>query len=198
MLAYCLAYSNDDKKNNYEVIVPSVFRYIFICLSICGICYLVTDIHHNILWKKYSIKMEMGKHNEAQEGYKKIYPYMKHNIDFMYNYAASRYIAKDYNDCLKLLKQIMLRTDNYDVQLLTAQTYENLQQDSLSITHYEKAAQMCPNRFIPLYGIFRIYDKQGDVARRNQLGVAILDKPIKIDSYTVREIRECVYKIMYE
>lgn len=196
ILAYCLAYCNDENNKNYEIVLPSAFRYIFICISICGICYLVTDIHHNILWKKYSTKTELGKYDEANDGYKKIYPHMKYNLDFMYNYAANRYNAKDYGECIKLLKQIILLSDNYDVQLLTAQTYENLQQDSLSITHYKKAAQMCPNRFIPLYGIFRIYDRRGDISLRDQLGVKILEKPIKIDSYAIREIRESVSKII--
>lgn len=196
MLAYCLTDCKDENEIKHEVANSPFLRYMLMGISVCCICYLFTDIRHNILWKKYLTKAELGKYEEAEKGYKEIYPRMKSNFDFMYNYAATRYNAKDYMECLQLLKQATLLSNNYDTQLLTAQTYEKLQQDSLAFGYYQKAAQMCPNRFVPLYGMFKFYDSQGDTTSRNQIGVEILHKPIKIDSHTIREIQETVLGIL--
>ena len=49
---------------------------------------------------------------------------------------------------------------------------------------------MCPNRFLPLQGLLRLYMKSGDFICANQIALEILEKPIKVPSYTVSIIRE--------
>lgn len=195
ILAYSLTFLKDFPIYKFRVSV--LLQYVLMgIISLYGINTLAINIHDNKLWKKSFNQTELGKYEEAEEGYKEIYPRMNHNFYFMYNYAATRYNAKDYVKCLQLLEQTSLLSNNYDIQLLTAQTYEKLEQDSLAFAYYQKAIQMCPNRFIPLYGIFKIYNRRGDVINRNQIGSKILHKPIKVNSYTVQEIQKSVYDIM--
>ena len=48
---------------------------------------------------------------------------------------------------------------------------------------------MCPNRFEPLNELYFMYKKTGNSLMANQLGKEILNKPIKISSPEVKNLR---------
>lgn len=47
---------------------------------------------------------------------------------------------------------------------------------------------MCPNRFVPLYELYKIHKMQHDTAAMHNIGQTILTKPIKIESPEIRRI----------
>ena len=44
---------------------------------------------------------------------------------------------------------------------------------------------MCPNRFIPLYKLFKIYKQLGDTEKMLKVGNIILNKKIKVPSQKI-------------
>lgn len=71
-----------------------------------------------------------------------------------------------------------------------ADNYYHLECWAEAESRYQKALAMCPSRFLPLQGLLRLYVKVGrsSLCRANCL--EILDKPVKVPSYTVAIIQE--------
>ena len=51
---------------------------------------------------------------------------------------------------------------------------------------------MCPNRFLPLFAKFQVYEKLKDKNRLRYLGTKILSKSIKVPSYKINNIKQQV------
>ena len=48
---------------------------------------------------------------------------------------------------------------------------------------------MCPVRFAPLSGLLQTYQQTGDTVKADSIAQAILNKPIKIPSSDINEMR---------
>ena len=65
-------------------------------------------------------------------------------------------------------------------------------QHGLFEEYYKLASAMCPVRFIPLYGLFQLYEEQHRFDDMKQLGREILAKPVKVQSAEIKRIRLAV------
>jgi hypothetical protein len=82
-----------------------------------------------------------------------------------------------------------LRAD-YDLQMLMADDYQQLQQYDEAERHYWKTALMCLLKFMPLYRLTKLYDATGSKSRAQELAKIIPNKRIKIPSPAIASIRE--------
>lgn len=55
---------------------------------------------------------------------------------------------------------------------------------------FEHAAYMCPNRFIPLSKLMKIYQSKGESSKAIEMAEIILNKSVKIHSETIKQIKE--------
>ena len=78
---------------------------------------------------------------------------------------------------------------NYDTALLIADIAKEWGDVEVAEEYYRLASRMCPVRFMPLYGLFRLYNDNGRVEEMKDMGQLILSKPIKVYSNEVRMIR---------
>lgn len=58
--------------------------------------------------------------------------------------------------------------------------------------HYRKASFMCPCRFLPLYYLYELYKETRNTNGILLMGRSILDKPVKVNSMQVMQIRNKV------
>lgn len=130
-----------------------------------------------------------GKMGEVLPCYRTIYPWMKHDGLFLYNYGAELYRGQKYWESLAILKECCVYFNDVDVQLLLAENYFHLKQYKESEEHLLLASAMCPVRFISLYKLFHVYMETGDTTRAFIVGCEILNKPVKIMSSTVKYIK---------
>lgn len=86
--------------------------------------------------------------------------------------------------------------NDYDIQLLMGDNYTVLKELDNAIGAYVRASQMCPNRFTPLYNIFRIYVSQRDYENANKVATELVNKPVKVDSYDVIKIKAEVRRFL--
>jgi tetratricopeptide (TPR) repeat protein len=108
---------------------------------------------------------------------------------FLYNYAAELNYIKEYEQSLMVLKDCILYLNDYEVQLLIADNYFNLNNYHKAIPHYRLASEMCPNRFIPLEKLSQIYERMGDFTNLERVIDEILNKQVKINSSAVIRIK---------
>jgi len=71
-----------------------------------------------------------------------------------------------------------------------AHNYQQLRQYEEAVFHYQLASKMCPNRFVPLYGLLMTYESIGDNKRASEMARIIIDKPVKVLSSTIDRIKK--------
>ena len=131
-----------------------------------------------------------GGFGEAEAGYRELYPFLRENPLFLYNYGAELNHVKQWERSAEVLEECLRRLNDTDVQLLLADNYFHLQDWERAERHYRQAAWMCPNRFLPLYQLMNMYRQTGRKEKAQVLAKEIVEKPVKVPSPTVRKIQE--------
>lgn len=149
-------------------------------ISICILVFSVNEIILQKKWSEASCLAQRGLFTEAQKKYQMIYPHKKDDYIFLYDYALEAYRANKYNTALKLAKEANISISDYYLQLFIADIYQVLHKYDDAIVCYQQAHYMCPNRFSPLYEIYRIYSHQNDTTMCLKMYEEISDKPIKV------------------
>lgn len=129
----------------------------------------------------------------SQEGlreYYQLYPYLKTNAFFLYNYAAilckcgeNKKALSVANYCRKYLLA------DYDLELLRANLYKSENKYMEALQCFNHAANMCPSRFIPLYEMYRIYKTMGNVDKTDSIANVIICKDVKIESSIIEKMK---------
>ena len=126
--------------------------------------------------------------------YTELIPILGDNPYFLYNYAN----ALLDNDKLDTSLDMALKCRNYwadyDLELLLGSIYKRKNVYDLAEFHYKKASFMCPSRFIPLYELYVLYKEMNATERAKLMAQQILDKPIKIQSEKINQIKNIMKK----
>lgn len=174
--------------------------YMCLCLSICIGYYAYQRTLAELVWKKAVDTAVWGKNEEAMEIYKRIYPRLKTDRYFLYNYAAELYNSGRYDTSLVIALECRMRWADYDLEMLLGELYEQVGEVRKAESSYLKASCMCPNRFLPLYRLVKLCVKSGNDSEALLIANKILEKPIKIPSHTIdvirKEMKEYVEKEM--
>lgn len=130
-----------------------------------------------------------GETNVMLPLYANLYGDLKENGAFLYNYGAELHYAKYYHRSLAVLNECTKRYNDYNVQMLIADNYQQLGYLEKAIEKYEYANRMIPNRFLPLYYQMKIYIEKGDCINAYKIANTIISKPVKIKrSKAVKQI----------
>jgi hypothetical protein len=144
---------------------------------------------YEIRWKQISQKSLAGETEKMIPEYIKLYPVLKSNPFFLYNYAAELNYIGRYNDSNIILLDCRKKINDYDIQILMADNYQKSGQNDVAISHLERASFMIPCRFWPLYKNFEIYKMTNRIDKAIECAKTIVNKEVKISSYTVTQIR---------
>ena len=141
-----------------------------------------------IKWCKTAQQSLAGRMEMLPE-YKKLHYRLYRNELFLYNYSAELNFAGQYEESQSIARECERLWADYDLQMLMADNYENLQQYDKAEKYYKKAAAMCPIKFMPLYLLAKMYDTTGRRSEAIVLAEQIINKPIKISSATITAIQ---------
>lgn len=121
--------------------------------------------------------------------YTELYPRMKMNPLFLYNYGAELNKYKHWNKSAAILEECSSILNDVDVQLLLADCY--LKQDAYEDSKrcLTLASNMCPSRFLPKYYLFKIYEKTGNVDSAKLIAEKLAIQRIKIPSEMISYIK---------
>lgn len=141
-------------------------------------------------WNQAIRFSHFGMVEKAQKRYEQLEVKLADYPEFNYNYAYFLLKIGQKKRALSLIS--LCNINNYDTQILTGDIYSALGNYPLAIEHYSYAEQMCPNRFLPLFAKFQVYEKLKDKNRLRYLGTKILSKSIKVPSYKINNIKQQV------
>jgi len=159
-------------------------------LIICPICAYYT-IQRNKAEKQWNILEQQSETSTnicIINGYKRLSSVLGNDPYFLYNYAVVLNAFKKYTESNQIMQRCSNFLNDYDCQLLVADNYYQIHNDKSAKRYYWQAAYMCPNRFVPLYHLFKIESISN---RRNayHLALIIKNKEIKIPSWTIDDIK---------
>ena len=174
-----------------------IIRSITATISALCLCLIIIWARYQIQWKELSVVSDNGNDTKAVlEGYNNLYPKHRKDPYFLYNYA---YVLSENGDCEKAGD---MATDsfglmaNYDTALFIADNAKECGDVDAAEEYYWLASKMCPVRFMPLYGLFRLFNENNRVEEMKDMGQMILSKPIKVYSPEIRIIRTQVKQMM--
>lgn len=174
-----------------------IIRSITAIISSLCLCLIIIWAHYQIQWKELSVVSDNGNDTKAVlEGYDSLYPKFRKDPYFLYNYAYVLSENEDYEKAGNMATNSFDLMANYDTALLIADIAKEWGDVEVAEEYYRLASRMCPVRFMPLYGLFRLYNDNGRVEEMKDMGQLILSKRIKVYSNEVRMIRTQVRQTM--
>jgi len=140
---------------------------------------------------------ERHAHHRALRIYRQLAPVCQWNPYFLYSYAHELYVTGQFEKALAYAGRCGQYWSRYDLTLLEGDIHRQLQQYTEAKADYLFASHMCPNRFAPLEGLLSINETQGDSAAVMRTAQAIMQKPVKIQSPAVTEIKTRAQQHVY-
>ncbi|MDR1504615.1 MAG: hypothetical protein LBT43_19375 [Prevotella sp.] len=161
---------------------------VFIILFPSG-CIFIKDVYFEYKWYRLTEQSFSGRTKEILPEYRYLYNDWNGNPFFLYNYGAELNHIKEYSKSIAVLHKCEKYFNDYDVQMLLADNYDNMDQFNEAERYYLLASDMCPNRFIPLHRIMKIHDKKGCMKEADSIARIIITKKIKIPSSVITRIK---------
>lgn len=149
-------------------------------------------------WYRVSRQALAGKSEQMLPYYAKMYGFMRENPLFLYNYGAELHEAGRWSESIRILEECSRGMNDTDVQMLLADNYSRLKEFGKAEQHYLLIGRMCPNRFLPFYHLVKLYDQTGRQDEARRLALQIIDKPVKVPSYTVDMIKREMEEFLQE
>ncbi len=167
-------------------------------LLVLGIILIVTSLKlfvWNKDWKKAFISCWYCPSEQSLSEYEKLSNTPLASDEFYYNWAYMLLRAGRNVEAEKAIGNCKIV--DYDTQMLRGDMYASLEMYKDALLFYKEASDMCPNKFIPLYAQFVIYNKVGMLEKQTDIGHIILKKKEKVPSTVTQRIKDEVYNSIY-
>ena len=161
------------KRNKLYILVLS---FIFICVLtfISIVNYRKQVNNNNLFYAVNTCQIDVVRGTNLKDTY--------NDGELMYKYASCLTNHTNINTAIAILKSYTDKYINYKVCILLGDFLFNKNHFSQAKYYYYLAHLCVPNRFLPLFNIFKIYEFTGDSINKNIYRQLILNKPIKIKS----------------
>ena len=148
----------------------------------------ISKIKYYAQWEKANSLNQFGYVEEARTAYERIYSHLRHNGQFLYMYARNLYKNKDYQKSLEYLESAKPKIATNNFYDLMGDIFVKTGDFEKAISCYKYVSFMIPNRFRPLYKQFILYEELGQTDQAMEIAQSIVNKPVKVDSYEIRDI----------
>ena len=149
-------------------------------------------------WHIIAHKSLRGETAQMLPRYKSLYAHLHHKDLFLYNYAAELNVVEHYEESQQIAFECDSLWADYDLQMLMADNCLQLQQYSDTENYLERAAAMCPVKFMPLYQLTELYLETWRKEDARVLAEKILDKQVKIPSLVTSSIKSKMRNLLNE
>ena len=156
---------------------------------IAGLVLTIWEMTCEHEWAKLNRGVERHYTAAVIDRYDRLSGHYSSNPRFLYSYMVAQYKVSRLDEAIRTYLQLRQYADTYDMELLAGDTYRHKQLYAEALQHYETAMWMCPVRFAPLEGMMQTYRDSGDLLRADSIAQVILDKPVKVPSPQVEEIK---------
>ncbi|MDR2911323.1 MAG: O-antigen ligase family protein [Bacteroidales bacterium] len=140
-------------------------------------------------YKDWSDNTSYGLYDDVNEKYYRLYPLLKDNINFLFEYA--QYVAghgkhEQSNTILQRAVQISCDPMLYNIM---GKNHQALKEYRQAETCFTKAANIVPNRLYPFYLLTKLYHEMGLQEKVNEMADVVQTKEPKVHSRAIDEMR---------
>lgn len=149
-------------------------------------------------WSNLKMLHQIKAYEVAIKGYKELYPVLKYNGSFLFEFAQCLGGAKKYEDANVVLQQASLKLVDPMVYNVMAKNYQVLGQYPEAEKYLFKSINLLPERIYPYYLLTKLYADSGfyQPAKILETGGVVMTKEPKVQSTAIREMREEVGKLL--
>ncbi|MCF8360973.1 MAG: O-antigen ligase family protein [Prolixibacteraceae bacterium] len=147
-------------------------------------------------WKDAMDLYNYGLYEECLDDYKKAYPILKNNGEFLINYGKALSLAEKHAEAVKILEQAKAYQSNTVLYTALGDSHKALERYADAEENYGHAGDMAPGKFYPLYLLARLYDASGLQQKALEMANTILNKEVKVHSTAIEEIRSEMQQII--
>lgn len=144
---------------------------------------------HNVAHHRPTVAME-----KLAETYERLFPHMKRDSFFLYNYAAELYYRKKIADAFSAIVDCISNQDDYITKYLYANILVSIGNTEEAITIYDQLSYMCPSMFIPLFKEFELFARNGNKEEALSFARRIISRPPKMESEDIDYMRSVCVK----
>jgi tetratricopeptide (TPR) repeat protein len=140
-------------------------------------------------WKIALNTYQYGDYEGTIDYYKKAYPMLKKEGDFLMNYGKSLTMYKQPKEAIQILEEAKQYLNTTIIETALGDAYKGAKQYHNAEITYKHAYNMIPTRFYPLYLQVKLYEDIGENEKVIAIAQSILKKDIKVPSTAIREIK---------
>ena len=147
-------------------------------------------------WKNNAVYYTWEDYQSVVEEYGKLYPVLKNDFKFLFEYGHSLHKVGRYEESNIMLKRGIRHSADPMFWNIAGNNYLALKQYDQGMTAYLRAYYTCPNRVYPLYLLTKLEAERGDTTMMNYYGRILLGKCPKVPSLAVDEMKFEIRKML--
>ena len=147
-------------------------------------------------WKNNAVYYTWEDYQSVVEEYGKLYPVLKNDFKFLFEYGHSLHKVGRYEESNIVLKRGARHSADPMFWNIAGNNYLALKQYDQGAAAYLRAYYTCPNRVYPLYLLTKLEAERGDTTMMNYYGRILLGKRPKVPSLAVDEMKFEIRKML--
>ena len=147
-------------------------------------------------WKEEQRYYEMKIYQGTVDNYRELYPLLKNNIEFLFEYGQCLSKTGQYEESNLILTEGIKRSADPMFHNIMGQNYQALKQYAKAEAAFFQALYRVPHRLLPRYFLTKLYWTSGDTLKARQMGEILLEKEPKIMSPAVKEMKEEITQLL--
>jgi O-antigen ligase len=147
-------------------------------------------------WNLLTADRRSGNCSEILPEYEMLYEKLRHEKNFLSEYAGCLSSAGYYERGNDVYKQCLLHSAGPDIYIAMGNNCKATGNSEQAEKYYCHALHIKPNRHYPLYLLMVLYRETGQNDKALQTAQNLLDKPVKIPSQVIRKMKEEAKKII--
>lgn len=193
MMSACLVANNRggmSVRGSYALIV------LLFCASVLIYCQKPAE-ELAVKWEKCRLLKLMDAAKAQEKGYISLYPYLKHNPDFIYEYAQCLTKQKKHLESNRHLRRYLLLQCNAQAYNSLGINYQELGLYTQAEKSYYSSVYLLPNRIYPYYLLAKLYalPNFNQLDKFNEMVAIVLNKIPKVHSKAIDEMRNQMIEI---
>ncbi len=181
IMALCCGYLAKDGSKLRCVKISMCGRLVIAMTSVIFLGLLFHDMSFEYRWNRV-VQMSRQDKGRTLRNYSKLYASWNKPPLFLYNYGVYLNSQGQYNESNRIFSECKQYFNDYDVQMLMGRNHLALMEWNAAEKAFTQAHYMIPNRFMPLYCLVELHERNNNAEKADSIALIILNKPIKIES----------------
>lgn len=149
-------------------------------------------------WKESFLNLRMGDAQAGLEGYDDLYPVLKQNKYFLFNYAAELDRQGEYARSLELFREMEQRLNDHDLYSFLGAAYEGINDPVGAEKAFLKSTYIIPHLIYPKFRLAILYHVTGQEEKAKKMAYVIVNMKPKVVSEEAERMKHVVKTVILE